>query len=238
MTDDRPADPTAAFAELGRIKLGETDLGGVLERIAALAKRTVPGAAEVSVTLVRDAGVHTAAFTGQTALVLDEAQYRAGYGPCLDAAAAAATFSLPDMAQETRWPEFAGRALEAGIGSSLSIGLPVHADVTGALNVYATEARALTEEAMALAQAYSGYAAVALANAHLHDANVSLAQHLHSAMQSRAVIEQAKGILMGGRGCSAEEAFKILVKLSQDSNRKLRDVAAALVESVQNSRRS
>jgi GAF domain-containing protein len=235
VTGDHPADPADAFAELGRIKLAETDLEGVLDRIAVLAKRTIPGAAEVSVTLVRDAGALTPAFTGGPARALDESQYEAGYGPCLDAAASATTFSLPDMAKETRWPEFARRAADAGIHSSLSVGLPVHTDVSGALNVYATEVEALGEGAIELAQAFSGYAAVALANAHLYDTNATLAQHLQAAMQSRAVIEQAKGILMGGRGCSAEEAFMILTKLSQDTNRKLRDVAAALVDSVQNS---
>jgi len=51
-------------------------------------------------------------------------------------------------------------------------------------------------------------------------------------MESRAVIEQAKGIIMGDRRCGADEAFAILTKISQDSNRKLRDVAAALVAQV------
>ncbi|WP_203753575.1 ANTAR domain-containing protein [Actinoplanes cyaneus] len=232
-----PLDPADAFAELGRIKLGETDLGGVLGKIADSAKRTIPGAAEVTVTLVRAGGPHTAACTGETALALDESQYEQGHGPCLAASAGAVTLSLPDMANESRWPEFARRAQEAGMRSSLSVGLPVHEDVTGALNIYSTRTRAFDDEAIELAQTFSGYAAVTLANAHLYDTKASLAQHMQVAMRSRAVIEQAKGILMGGRHCSADEAFTILTKLSQDTNRKLRDVAAALVESVQQPRR-
>lgn len=234
MTDDKPADRADAFAELGRIKLNETDLDGVLDKVAESALRTLPGAAEVSVTLVRGDSPQTAVFTGQVARKLDEAQYQLGYGPCLEAAAVAVTLSLPDMARETRWPDFARRALAAGIHSSLSVGLPVHEDVTGALNIYASRPSAFDAEAIEVAEAFSGYAAVALANAHLYDTKASLAQHMQAAMQSRAVIEQAKGILMGGRRCGPEEAFKILTKLSQDTNRKLRDVAVALVESVQN----
>jgi AmiR/NasT family two-component response regulator len=84
-----------------------------------------------------------------------------------------------------------------------------------------------------MAQTFSAYAAVALANAHLYDTTATLAQHMQAAMQHRAVIEQAKGILIAGRGCSPEEAFTILRKLSQDTNRKLRDVAAALVDQAQ-----
>src|SRR5689334_23098849 len=63
-----PLDPTAAFAALGRIKLSDTDLSGVLNQISELAQRAIPGAEEVSVTLVRGTGAYTAAFTSQTAL--------------------------------------------------------------------------------------------------------------------------------------------------------------------------
>jgi GAF domain-containing protein len=226
----QPLDPAEAFAELGRIKLGETDLEGVLYKIADLAKRTLPGAAEVSVTLLRGPNAHTAAFTGDVALALDEWQYRTEHGPCLDAAASTATISLPDLgAGDDAWADFGRRALDAGVHSSLSVGLPVLEAVTGALNIYGTKPQAFDDTAVTLAQTFSGYAAVALANAHLYDASVTLAQQMQAAMESRATIEQAKGIIMAERRCSAEEAFRILSKLSQDNNRKLRDVAAALV---------
>ena len=233
MTDRQPLDPTDAFAELGRIKLSETDIDGVLHKIAELAKGTIPGTDEVSVTLVRGKGAHTAAFTGELAMALDEVQYRKGYGPCLDASASGSSLSLPDMAAETRWPDWAARAQQAGVNSSLSIGLPIHEAVGGALNIYAAKPDTFDEDAIILAQTFAGYAAVALANAHLYDVTATLAQHMQAAMESRAVIEQAKGIIMGDRRCSADEAFRIMSKLSQDTNRKLRDVAAALVAQAQ-----
>lgn len=229
----QPLDPTVAFAELGRIKLAETDLDGVLSRVAELAKLTIPEANEVSVTLVRGKGPHTAAFTGELALELDEWQYQQGRGPCLDASAAAATLSVPDMTAEIRWPDWTPRAAAAGARSSLSIGLPVQESVTGALNIYGTKPAAFDDDAITLAQTFAGYADVALANAHLYHATASLAQQMQAAMESRAVIEQAKGILIGERRCTADEAFAVLTKLSQDSNRKLRDVAAALVDRAQ-----
>src|SRR4051812_42114796 len=97
VTTNEPIDPAEAFAQLGRIRLSDTDLNGVLDTIAHLAKRTIPGADEVSVTLVRDNKARTAAFTGDLALDVDESQYEAGHGPCLDASAAAATMSVPEM---------------------------------------------------------------------------------------------------------------------------------------------
>jgi GAF domain-containing protein len=232
---DQPLEPTDAFAELGRIKLSDTDLDGVLLKVAELAKRTIPGVEEVSVTLLRGRDAHTAAFTGDLARTLDEWQYRAGGGPCMDAAATAATLSVPDLAGEERWPAYVPHALDAGVRSSLSVGLPVHENVAGALNLYATKTGTFDENAVVLAQTFSGYAAIALANAHLYDATASLAQHMQAAMEHRSVIEQAKGILMAEHHCSPDEAFTIMSKLSQDANRKLREIATALVTDTQRS---
>ena len=228
-----PSDPVAAFAELGRIKYSETDLNGVLNRVAGLARHTLPGAREVSITLVRDRKPYTAAFTGDMALRLDERQYAEHDGPCLRAAAEKATVSVPDTAADTRWPAWSPRAAQSGAGSVLSVGLPILEDVSGALNIYGGEPGAFDDDTVSLAQTFAGYAAVALANAHLYHSTATLAQHLQAAMESRAVIEQAKGIIMGERRCTADEAFAVLTKVSQDSNRKVRDVAAALVARTQ-----
>jgi GAF domain-containing protein len=230
MTDRHHLDPTDAFAELGRIKLSEIDLDGVLAKVAELAKRAIGGVDEASVTLIRGTDAHTVAHTGDLALRLDEWQYREGGGPCLHAAETAGTVMVPDLTGEQRWPHYVPHALDAGARSSLSVGLPVHEKVTGALNLYAMKPEAFDDEAVLLAQTFSGYAAVALANAHLYDATASLAQHMQAAMEHRAVIEQAKGIIMAERHCSSDEAFKIMSKISQDSNRKLRDIATALVD--------
>jgi GAF domain-containing protein len=229
----RKIDPFDAFIELGRIKLGETDLHGVLVRVAELAKLSLPGAHEVSVTMVRGNGAHTAASTGELALRLDEYQYEHGRGPCLQAAVDVETLSIPDIAAESRWPDWGRRAVAAGIQSSLSVGVTIEENVAGALNVYGTEPKAFDDDAIGLAQTFASYASVALANAHVYETTASLARHMQAAMESRAVIEQAKGIIMGERRCSAAAAFTILTRVSQDSNRKLRDVATALVNRAQ-----
>jgi GAF domain-containing protein len=228
-----PTDPASAFAEFGRIKLGETDLHGVLLRVAELARSSLPGADEVSITLVRDGRPYTAAYTGDIALHLDERQYERDAGPCLQAATDKVTVSVPDTAADKRWDGWAGKAAAAGVGSVLSIGLPILDSVSGAVNVYGRSPHAFEEDAIQFAQRFAGYASVALANAHLHDSTTNLAQHMQAAMESRAVIEQAKGIIMGERRCGADEAFAVLTRISQDSNRKLRDVAAALVDRVE-----
>ncbi|WLS44578.1 GAF and ANTAR domain-containing protein [Micromonospora profundi] len=222
-------DPADALAELGRVRLDETNLDDMLRRIAELAGRSLPRAREVSVTLVRGRAGWTAAFTSDLARQLDEWQYQEQRGPCLDASASGASISVPDMVAEQRWPAWAARARDAGVGSSLSIGLPIQESVVGALNVYGGSANDFDPPAIAVAERFAAYAAVALANAHLYDSAATLADQMQEAMRGRAVIEQAKGIIMGERRCSSEEAFALLSKISQDSNRKVRDVAEALV---------
>ena len=117
----------------------------------------------------------------------------------------------------------------SGVRSLLSVGLPVQEAVTGALNMYSFRDDAFDDHAITVAQNFAGYAAVALANAQSYDSTATLARQMREAMAHRATIEQAKGILMGEHRCTPEEAFARLSRLSQDTNRKLRDVAAALV---------
>ncbi|MGC4804666.1 GAF and ANTAR domain-containing protein [Micromonospora sp. DT233] len=231
-----PLDPTDAFAELGRIKLAEVSLDDVLQRVAELAKHVLPMPVEVSVTLTRNGTGHTAAFTDGLSRDMDERQYALGHGPCLDAAAGGVVISVPDLAADDRWPDWLERGQKAGVGSSLSIGLPIQEAVVGALNVYAPTPHAFDDDSIAVLETFAAYAAVALANAHLYESTATLARRMQEAMASRAVIEQAKGIIMADRRCSPAEAFAVLSKVSQDSNRKVREVAQALVDRASGTR--
>jgi GAF domain-containing protein len=222
--------PQDAFAELARITLSEQSLDTVMDTVAGLMKRTVPGAAEVSVTIVERGQAKTVAFTGQLAKDLDERQYERGYGPCLACVEGNQPIVINDMVRDARWRHWALDATERGAGSSLSIPVPVQREVMAALNIYSTEQHAFDPDSIELATTFGAYAGVALANMHLYQAQGQVAEQLQKAMQSRAAIEQAKGILMGQRRCTAEDAFDLLIKISQDTNRKLRDVAQVLVD--------
>jgi GAF domain-containing protein len=228
MTDPQATKPSDAFDELGRIDFSRTDIATALAKVADVARRNIPHADDVSITVVGPRGAHTAAFTGERAMTVDEWQYRWGHGPCLAAAAANITVSVPDMAGESRWPDWADRAIDAGVYSSLSIGLPLRESESGAFNVYATEPRAFDDDAVMLAETFAGYAAMAMANAKQDDH----AGRTQAAMDNRAVIEQAKGIIMAERRCTADEALVILAKVAEYSDRELPDVAAALIDSA------
>lgn len=225
--------PVDAYRELAGIDYANHDLREVLQRVAAVAKRTLVPRGEVSVTLVRGSRAYTAAYTGATALELDQTQYGQGLGPCLDAAVSAELLHIPDMAAESRWPGYAPIAASRGVRSAVSIGLPIQEAVVGALNLYEPTPEFFDEPALQVVAGFAAYAAVAAANAHLYDDAASQARQMHEAMEHRAVIEQAKGIIMGDRRCGAEEAFDILRGLSNASNRELRDVAVTLVAEAQ-----
>jgi len=236
-SDDEPTggqpDPRAAFAELSKIMLGAQPLSETLSRVAELAKQTIPGAAEVSVTLMQDGTVTSVSFTGPLAVQLDERQYEAGFGPCMEAALSGATIPIDDTAHSGTYPDFGRIADRHGITHTMSIGLPVERRTVGALNVYGTGEGPFDETTAELATAFASYAAVAVANAGLYASTATLAGNLQKALDSRAVIDQAKGILMGGHHCSPDAAFDLLVRQSRDTNRKLRDIAQDIVDDVQ-----
>jgi len=230
---NQPVEPTAAFGELSKLVLGEQSLTAVLKRVAELAKVVIPDVRDASVTLMKDhETAETVIFTGSLAVQLDERQYEAGFGPCMDAAMAGTTIHVANAAPDTPYPEFSRISLRAGVSHSLSVGLPVPQRIVGALNLYATGDQAFDEQAVELAQTFAEYAAVALANAALYSSTASLADQMQTAMQSRATIEQAKGVIMGRNHCSADEAFTILTTMSQRRNVKVRILAQDIVDGV------
>jgi GAF domain-containing protein len=225
-------DPRDAFAELASMSFHESSTDALLQRIAELSKQVIPGVAEASVSLIRNDKATTAAFTGALARDLDESQYGRGHGPCMEAAVGQEPQEIRDARVESRWPDYARSCVEHGSLSSLSMPVPVRNPVFGALNLYGREADAFDDESRDTARVFASYAAVALQNMHLYESTRELAENLDLAMRSRAVIEQAKGILMSQRRCDATEAFDILATASQRSNRKLREIAEAIVDGV------
>ena len=233
-TEENPpsVDVRDAFAELGRMPFAESSMDDMLQRIAELSKQVIPGVAEASVSLVANDRPSTAAFTGRLALDLDESQYGRGYGPCLEAAVGQEVREITDAREETRWRDYAQVCVQRGSLSSLSMPVPVRETIHGALNLYAVEPEAFDDEARDTARTFASFVAVAVQNMQLYETTRELADNLDLAMRSRAVIEQAKGVLMSQRRCDATEAFNMLAAASQRSNRKLRDVAQAIVDRV------
>ena len=222
---------------LGQVSLVDRTLDDVLTQIVHIASTSIPGAESTSITLIRDDKAFTAAHAGEMALAADELQYERGHGPCMDAGRGNVVLRVDDMRTETRWPDYSARVLDVGVRSSLSVPLPYQGTSIGALNNYSSEVGAFrSEESMTAAVEVAEAIAVAIANADAHAQLVDQAHNMRRAMESRAVIEQAKGVLMSQRGIDAQQAFDMLREASQRYNRKLRDIAAGIVASTQGKR--
>jgi len=237
MVDSRPDDgrlsPEQALRELAGIVLTDSSYDAVLTRATHVAKRAIPGADDVSVTMQRDGAPTTVASSGKLAEEVDETQYDVGRGPCLDAVRTGESVLVSDLADDSRWPSYGPRAVGLGIASSLSVPLLVDAQPVGAFNIYSLRTGSFDSDSVRrLATDLAGYAAVVLNNASLYFTAASRADQMAEAMKSRAVIEQAKGILMAQRRCSPDEAFEVLVRLSQETHRKLREIAETLVAQI------
>ena len=180
-------------------------------------------------TMLRGERVETVASTGSLAVLMDERQYADGDGPCMAAARTGELVDLPDAAAAAQWPLFAEAARQHGVGSSLSVPVKLPAPISAGLNLYSLQPSGFTEQDVDLARTLAAYAAVALSNLNLYESQKRVAEHLEKALETRGVIDQAKGILMAQRRCTADEAFDLLVSASQRTNRKLRDVAEQLV---------
>lgn len=216
---------------LARVSLRDRALGDALKEITDIARDGIPGAEATSVTLVRGDEAHTAAYSGQMALDADELQYERGWGPCMDAGRTGLTFAVEDMTTESRWPDYTEAVVATGVRSSLSVPMPYLGATIGALNVYSARPGSFGTEAVHIGEEVADWIAVAVRNAEAHDEAQRLVADMRRAMESRAVIDMAVGIIIARQQCSPEEAFSILSRSSQNYNRKLRDLAQALVAS-------
>ena len=211
------------FGSLARSLEEHDDPDVMLAEIVAAAVAMVPGVNEGSISVVTGRrNIGSQAPTGDLPMHVDALQEETQQGPCLDAAYDHLTVRVADMASETRWPKFAQRASQAGAASMLSIQLYVEGDNLGALNLYGRTANAFDDESEQVGLLFASHAAVAYAG-------VRKEAQLAKAIDSRDLIGQAKGILMERYNISGERAFLVLTRISQDTNRKLHDIAAELV---------
>jgi GAF domain-containing protein len=227
----RPTSAAEALDRLGRLSLRELSMDSLLQLVAGLAKTVMQGNPEASVTLLVKDKPTTVASTGQLAVDLDETQYERGHGPCLHAARTGELTEISDTRTDGRWPNYSRRAAERGNLSSLSVPLVIDEDklVSGALNLYATNADAFDEDSRSAAQAFGSYAAVAAGNMYAYHSARDMADNLQAALESRAVIDQAKGVLIERHKLTPDQAFQLLARASMNANRKVRDVADYLV---------
>jgi GAF domain-containing protein len=218
-----------SFLALSEFFVDDGTLGDVLLRVSQLACRVAP-ADMAGITMLVEGNPRTGVFTDAEAPEIDEAQYGTGQGPCLDAFRHQRVYRIDSTADEVRWPDFARTAAAYGIVATLSVPIVARGEGLGALNLYTRQSSGFDDAAAARVSTFAAHAAIVLANAQVYSDARQLSENLNQAMSSRATIDYAVGILMAHGGRSPEDAFQLLVRASQRENRKLREVAGAIVE--------
>ncbi len=212
------------MAQLARGFYHPTDLDETLRGVTAAAVELVEGADCADILIVTGRKqFRSLAATCELAEHLDDIQEQFGEGPCLDASAKCLVVRSDDLRKETRWPRFAKAAVEANVLSTLSFQLYLDQESMGALNMFSSEADAFDPLAEATAEVLAAHAAMAMSAARSQG-------QFASALATRDIIGQAKGMIMERFGIDAIAAFELLRRLSQDSNVPLADVAQGIVQ--------
>jgi GAF domain-containing protein len=217
--------------QLQSLLLTTPDVTAFLTKLAVLSTEILTTARlACGITMRYDGNMLTVASSDARAERLDETQYRNRTGPCLTAIQTAQVTASDNTRTERRWPAYTSMAIREGLRCSLSLPLISYGITFGAMNVYGFERPHLfgdTEQRQYRLYAEQASSALRLASRQLSDA-AQLTQ-LEQALNSRTVIDQAIGILIARHQLTATEAFELLRAQSQNSHRKLREIATELV---------
>lgn len=208
------AELTAAVSELS----AAASLDDALRIAAQRAVQLVPGAGHATALIVHRQAVEAQYATDPTAAAARQAQSETAEGPALSAATQTGVIRLDEVGADGRWPRFARRAAELGIGSCLSVGVPLPQQRAAAVTCYADTSGAFDPAADAMASMFAAYAAAALGR-------IGAEATLREALRSRELIGQATGMIMQRDRVDARTAFEQLSRASQQSNTKVREIA-------------
>lgn len=221
-----------AFVELADTLVADFD---VVDFLHTLAHRTAElfEAAEAGVMLGdQRGGLRVMASSSERARLLELFELQNEQGPCLDSFRTGKPVNAEDLLEDNPWPLFTTEATEAGIRSVHSLPLRFRSETIGALNLFRTAPGMLAQEELEAAQAMADIATISILQERaLREAKV-LADQLQRALNSRVIIEQAKGVLAERTQVSLDTAFNMLRSYARNNNQRLHDVATAVVSSL------
>jgi transcriptional regulator with GAF, ATPase, and Fis domain len=218
------------FVELADTLVEEFD---VVDFLQTLTERVVELVDTDAAGLMLDdqrGNLQVVAYTHESARLLELFELQRAEGPCLDCFATGQVIANVDLAESSsRWPVFTEAALEVGFTYSHALPLRLRRQVLGALNLFSVVPRRLSDDHLAIAQGMADVATIGLLHERaLHD-QVVLAEQLQTALHSRILIEQAKGMLSARAGLSVAEAFTRMRSHARRTGDQLTTVAEAIV---------
>jgi GAF domain-containing protein len=227
---------TASIDDLQDLLVETQGVEEFLQGLTAVAARLIPGGASCGMTVEPGGKPLTVACNSDVAAQVDELQYLLGEGPCLTALAGKALVRVDDIAGDTRWPGFSKLALAYEIRSCVALPLFAGARMIGALTLYSPHRQAFGTGETERVEHFARSASRALAVAVRLASYTALVDQLRASLATRAVIDQALGVIMAQNRCNQAEAFAVLRGASQQRNVKLRQLAEEIVASVSGQR--
>jgi GAF domain-containing protein len=225
-------DIATGVTELHDVLLSTQSIEDFVQELAVQAAQLIADSLSCGITLRRGSQNETVACSDELAGRVNGLQYKLGEGPCLTALADGVPVHSEDLAADARWPRFAPEAAAAGIRSALSLPLIAQDQVIGALNLYARGDAAFGPVETQTAEKFAENAAGALALGQRLVSYAALTDQLRESLGSRAVIDQAVGVIMGQEHWTQRQAFEALRTASQNRNVKLRALAGEVVVSA------
>ncbi|WP_199442190.1 GAF and ANTAR domain-containing protein [Umezawaea beigongshangensis] len=236
MTDVPEHGGARLVTELQDLLLSTRDVDEFLQQVTVRAAAAVEAPVSCGITVRQDGRPVTVASSDDLATRVDEVQYGHERGPCLSTMRTGEVNLIEDLAGDDRWGGYRPEALARGVLSSLSVPLFVLDEPVGALNLYSRQAHSFGPREQAAGQRFAGEVSGVVALAARIAEHARRADDLTVALASRSTIDQALGVIMAQKRCSADEAFRVLRTASQNRNVKLRDIAVEVVTAVSGQR--
>ncbi len=222
---------TAVFVELADTMVSDFDVTDLLQRLVEHSVELLEADAAGLLLSDQRGSLQLMAASTEATRLLELFQLQSEEGPCLDCFRTGEQVIVPDLGSvRDRWPRFAGVAEEQGFRAVHAVPLRLRNDVIGAMNLFNKDPNALTPEDLSLAQALADVCTIGIIQERTIQHGELLVEQLQGALNSRVVIEQAKGLLADSRTLDMDEAFNRLRQMSRNTNTRLADVARALVE--------
>ncbi|TDD68198.1 ANTAR domain-containing protein [Jiangella aurantiaca] len=229
-TTDRRVRET--FVELADTLVDDYDVLGFLDLLAHRVVELIDVDACGVVLIDHHGTLNLVAASSEETRMLELSQLQNSEGPCLDTFGTGRRVSMVDLVAggDERWPRFAPAARGAGFAAVYALPMRLRDAVLGAMNLFGREPGPLADESLALGQALADVATIGILHERTARQHEVVAGQLQSALDSRILVEQAKGVLAERLSISVDDAFALLRGHARSTNSKLRDVAAAVVD--------
>jgi GAF domain-containing protein len=222
-----------ALDQLADLRTSPVTLEEALERVVATADALFGVDGTALMLVDRDQVLRNLAVSDPRAALLEELQATHGEGPCVDAFDAKQPVAADDLGREDRWPAFSADAARRRLLAVLASPIPYGEQAVGVVAVFAGQPHPWTGAEQAAIVAFTELVALLVLNAMEATERGRVAAELQVALDSRVVIEQAKGVLVGRHGLTTREAFERLRRQARDQRRPLSEVSRAVVSAAE-----